>query len=70
MEIEQNQTFLHGTYSNLTLFFIGCKILKYFSDFYNWHFSLQIHFSVSFQKWPETGKVKLNLYLNRYLTGF
>ena len=29
---------------NLTLFFIGRKILKYFNDFYNWHLS------ISFQK--------------------
>ena len=29
MELKQNQTFFRGTYSNLTLFFIGRKILKY-----------------------------------------
>ena len=28
MEIKQNQTFFHGTYSNLTLFFIDRKILN------------------------------------------
>ena len=28
MVLKQNQTFFRGTYSNLTLFFIGCKILK------------------------------------------
>ena len=39
---EINQTFFHGTYSNLTLFFIGHKILKYFNDFYNWHFSISL----------------------------
>ena len=38
MEIKQNETSFHGTYSNLALFFSGCKILKYFNDFYNWHF--------------------------------
>ena len=26
---------IFGTYSNLTLFFIGRKILKYFNDLYN-----------------------------------
>ena len=51
MEMKQNQTFFHGTYSNLALFFIGCKILKHFNDFYNWLFS------ISFQKWPQTIKV-------------
>ena len=30
--------------SNLRLFFIGRKIVKYFNDLYNWHFS------ISFQK--------------------
>ena len=25
----------HGTHSNMTSFFIGCKILKYFNHFYN-----------------------------------
>ena len=42
MELEQNQTFFRGTYSNLTLIFIGRKILKYFNDFYNWHFSISL----------------------------
>ena len=37
--MKQNQTFFHRKYSNLTLFFIGRKMLKYFIDFYNWHFS-------------------------------
>ena len=37
MEMEENQTFFHGTYSNLTSCSIGCKILKYFSDVCNWH---------------------------------
>ena len=39
-EMEQDQTFLHGTYSNLTSFFIGHNILKYFNDFYDWHLSI------------------------------
>ena len=39
--------FFHGTYFMghffiLTSFFIGCKILKYFNDFYNWHFSISL----------------------------
>ena len=42
MEMKQNQTFVHGTYSNLTSFFIGCKVLKYFNDFYDWHFSFSL----------------------------
>ena len=29
-EMKQNQTFFHGTYSNLTLFFIGRKKSKIF----------------------------------------
>ena len=32
----------HGTYPNLTSFFIGSKILKYFNDFYNWHLSISL----------------------------
>ena len=38
MGIKQSQTFFDGTYSSLTLSLIGCKILKYFNDFFNWHF--------------------------------
>ena len=41
-ETETNQTFFHGRYSNLTLFFIGNKILKNFNDFFNWHFSISL----------------------------
>ena len=33
MGMRQNRTFFQGSYSNLTLFFIGCKILKYFTDY-------------------------------------
>ena len=32
--------FFHGPYSNQTSFFIGSKILKYFSGFSNWHLSV------------------------------
>ena len=53
MEMKQNQTFFHGKYSNLTSFFLGCKILKYFNDFYN------CHLSVSLQKWAQTKKSEL-----------
>ena len=42
IELRQNQTFFRGTYSNLTLFFIGRKILKYFNDFCNWHFCVNL----------------------------
>ena len=38
--LKKNQTFFCGTYSNLKLFFIGCKTLKHFSDFYNWDLSI------------------------------
>ena len=54
LEMKQNQTFFHRTYSNLTSFFIGHKILKYPNDFYNWHLSISI------QKWAQTSKVKWN----------
>ena len=50
--MKQNQTLFHETYSNLTLFFIGRKILKYFKDFYNWHFS------ISLQKRAQSSRVK------------
>ena len=42
MKLKQNQTLFRGTYWNLTLFFIGYKILKYFTDFYNWNFSISL----------------------------
>ena len=32
----------YGTHSNLTSFFFGHKILKYFNDFYNWHLSISL----------------------------
>ena len=34
------------------IIFIGHKILKYFNDFYNWHFS------ISMQKLVQSSKVK------------
>ena len=42
IQLKQNLAFFHGAYSNLTLFFIGRKILKYFNDFYNCHFSISL----------------------------
>ena len=36
------------------IIFIDRKILKYFKDFYNWHFS------ISLQKWAQSSKVKLH----------
>ena len=33
---ETKSDIFHRTYSNLTSFFIGYKIRKYFNDFYNW----------------------------------
>ena len=37
---ETKSNIIQGTYSILTLFIIGCKILKYFNDFFNWHLSI------------------------------
>ena len=51
-EHETNQTFFHGTCSNLISFFIGPKVLKYFNDFHNWHLS------ISLQMWAQT-KIKI-----------
>ena len=55
MEKKQNQTLFRGTCLNLTSSFIGRKILKYFNNFYNWHFP------ISFQKSAQTSKVNANL---------
>ena len=33
MEMKQNQTFSHGTYSNLASYFFNLKILKVFKEF-------------------------------------
>ena len=43
------------------IIFIGHKILKYFNDFYNWHFS------ISLQKWAKSSKVnKIMPYMCKY----
>ena len=47
--IRQNQTFFHGPHSNLTLFFIGRKILKYLNIIHTFKF----HFKVSTNKQNE-----------------
>ena len=39
---ETKSDIFHGTYSNLTSFFTGHKILKYFNNFYNWRFSISL----------------------------
>ena len=41
---KQNQTFFHGTYSNLTLFSTGRKTLQYSNDF------CKLYLSISLQK--------------------
>ena len=51
-ENETKSDIFHGTYSNLTSFYIGHKMLKYFKDFYSWNFSILL------QKRPQTGKMK------------
>ena len=64
MEMKQNKTFFHETYSNLTSFFIGHKTLKYFSDSYF------RHISISLQKLAQASQVKRNLpYLGRAFLG-
>ena len=35
-----------------SIIFIGRKIIKYFNDFYNWHFS------ISLWKWAQSSKVR------------
>ena len=35
MKMKQNQIYFNGKYSNLTSFFIGHKVLKYFNGFYD-----------------------------------
>ena len=42
---ETKSDIFYETYSNLTSFFNGCKILKYFSDFFNWHISISYFFA-------------------------
>ena len=39
---ETKSDIFHGTHLNLTLVFIGRKILKYFIDFYDWHLSISL----------------------------
>ena len=36
MEMKQNPTFFHETYSNLTSYFIGQEPRDNFNNFYNW----------------------------------
>ena len=57
MEMKQNQTFSHGTYSNLTAFLTRRKVLIFFNDSYYQDFSISIYQDFSFQKWAQTGKV-------------
>ena len=45
------------------LHFIGHKILKYFNEFHNWHFS------VSLQKWAQT-KIKIKQYMCKSVNTF
>ena len=53
MELTQNQTFFHVTYSDLTPYLYQ-KLLKYFSYFHNWNFS------VLWLKWTQTMEMKQN----------
>ena len=41
-ENETKSDILHRTYSNLTSFFIGPNILKYFDNFFNRHLSISL----------------------------
>ena len=52
MELKLKQTFFHGTHSNLPYFFLSCKILKYFNDFYNFHLL------ISLKNWAKIIKMK------------
>ena len=54
MEMKQNQTFFHGTYSNLTSFIFCQKLLKYFNNFKNQDFP------VLWLKWIQTLEIKQN----------
>ena len=42
---ETKSDIIHGTYSNLALFFVVRKILKYFNNFFNWHLSISVSIS-------------------------
>ena len=37
IEMRQNETFFPRGIFKSDIIFIGRKVLKYFSDFYNWH---------------------------------
>ena len=39
---EAKSDVFYRTYSNLTSFFVGRKIIKYFNDFLNWHISFSL----------------------------
>ena len=39
---EAKSDVFYRTYSNLTSFFVGRKIIKYFNDFFNWHLSFSL----------------------------
>ena len=54
IKMKQNQTFFHGTYSNLTSYIFHQQILKYFNDFKNQNFS------VLWLKWIQTMEMKQN----------
>ena len=41
-ENETKSDIFHGTYSNLTSFFIGRQKLKYFNGVFNWHPSISL----------------------------
>ena len=54
MEIKENQTFFHETYSNLLTYLFYQKISKYFNDFQN------RNFSVLRLKWTQTIEMQKN----------
>ena len=54
IEMNQNQTFFHGSYSRYLFYLKYLKILKYFNDFQN------RNFSVLWIKWTQTVKTKQN----------
>ena len=45
----------YETYSNLTSFFIGPKILQYFSYFHDWHLYIENHGFVSYKRYNLLG---------------
>ena len=54
MELNQSQTFFHGTYSSLTPYFFHQQFLMYFFDFKNWKVP------VLWLKWTQTMEMKQN----------